>query len=221
MTTQVTKTQWLLALVVAAILPAGALAQTPRERIDQAMTRAQQAGIPVSLLESKIAEGRAKGVGMERIAIAVESRLRNAEQAKVIMTRGAGDVDAAQLSVGADAIGAGVTEAVLEKIAASASRDRRAVAVAALTQLVLHGITPDAALVRVQEALASGPQALANLAAQPGGDNRIPEPTGSSGGNRGATGIPSKGGTPGSVSPPRIVVPPRGPTSGRGPGRGY
>src|SRR5262245_61434761 len=132
------------------------------------MTRSQQVGIPLSLLQSKIAEGRAKGVAMDRIATAVESRLRNLERAKVVMARVANDVDAAQLSVGADAISGGVSDAVLEKITASAGRDRRAVAVAVLTQLVLHGIAPEAALVQVKDALARGPQALANLAAQLG-----------------------------------------------------
>jgi hypothetical protein len=68
------------------------------------------------------------------------------------MARVANDVDAAQLSVGADAISGGVSEAVLEKITASASRDRRTVAVAVLTQLVLHGIAPEAALVQVKDA---------------------------------------------------------------------
>src|SRR5437867_11783128 len=85
------------------------------------------------------------------------------------MSRGAGNVNAAQLSVGADAIAAGASEAVLTQIATSASGDRRAVAVAALTQLVLHGIAPDAALLQVKDALAHGPQALATLAAQAGG----------------------------------------------------
>jgi hypothetical protein len=94
---------------------------------------------------------------MDRIATAVELRLTNLERAKASMSRGANDADAAQLSVGADAIGAGVGEAILEKVAAAASRDRRAVAIAALTQLVLHGVAPDAALVRVQEAIARGP----------------------------------------------------------------
>src|SRR5215510_1453006 len=145
MTIQLTRTRWIPALVVLAIVSVPAVAQTPQERIDAAMTRSQQAGIPLSLLESKIAEGRAKGVAMDRIAAAVESRLRNLEQAKVVMARVANDVDGAQLSVGADAIGSGISDAVLEKITASAGRDRRAVAVAVLTQLVLHGNAPEAA----------------------------------------------------------------------------
>ena len=216
MTIQVTRTRWIPALVVLAIVSVPALAQTPQERIDAAMTRSQQAGIPLSLLESKIAEGRAKGVAMDRIAAAVESRLRNLEQAKVVMARVANDVDGAQLSVGADAIGSGISDAVLEKITASAGRDRRAVAVAVLTQLVLHGIAPEAALVQVKDALARGPQALANLAAQPGVSGDHPQGAGTREGNRGTTGVAPAGGS----SPTRQNSPPTIPSSPRGSGRG-
>ena len=213
MTVQVTKLQW---IAVLAILSVPAMAQTQQERIDAAMTRSQQVGIPVSLLESKIAEGRAKGVAMDRIATAVESRLRNLERAKVVMARVANDVDAAQLSVGADAISSGVSDAVLEKITASAGRDRRAVAVAVLTQLVLHGIAPEAALVQVKDALARGPQALANLAAQPGASGDHPQGAGTNEGNRGTTGTPPASGS----SPTRPISPPTIPSSPRGLGRG-
>jgi hypothetical protein len=216
MTIRVTRAQWIPALVVLAIVSIPAVAQTPQERIDAAMTRSQQVGIPVSLLESKIAEGRAKGVAMDRIATAVESRLRILEQAKVVMARVANDVDAAQLSVGADAISGGVSEAVLEKITASASRDRRAVAVAVLTQLVLHGIAPEPALVQVKDALARGPQALANLAAQPGMSGDHPQGAGTHEGNRGTTGTSPAGGS----SPTRQISPPTIPSSPRGSGRG-
>src|SRR5215510_12639828 len=210
MTIQVTRTRWIPALVVLAVVSVPALAQTPQERIDAAMTRSQQAGIPLSLLESKIAEGRAKNVAMDRIAMAVESRLRNLEQAKIIMARVANDVDASQLSVGADAIGAGVSEAVLEKIAASTNRDRRAVAVAVLTQLVVHGVAPEAALQQVKDALARGPQALANLAAQPGVSGERTE--GPRGDSRGTTGT-SPSGPPASVPAPRQTSPPTIPSA--------
>jgi hypothetical protein len=208
---------WMAIIAALVILPVAAMAQTPEERIDTAMSHAEDAGIPVSLLESKVAEGRAKGIPMDRIATAVESRLRGLEQARAAMKRGANDVDAAQLSVGADAIGAGVSEAVLEKITASTGRDQRAVAVAALTQLVSQGIAPEAALLRVQDAVARGAQALANLAAQ--------SRAGSQGaGSRGVN--PSAGSTPRTSGPPASVpapgqhsqppVPPRSGPAGRG-----
>jgi len=218
MESPMTRIQWTAALVALTLLPAAAMAQSPKERLDAAISHSQEAGIPVSLLQSKIAEGRAKGVPMDRIATAVENRLRNLEQAKIAMNRGAGDVDAAQLSVGADAIGAGVSEAVLTQVASSASRERRAVAVATLTQLVLHGIAPDAALVQVKDALARGPQALANLAAQAGGAGRAPE--GSQGSSSGAMSTPRTGGSPASVpasaQPHVSPVPPNARGAGRG-----
>ena len=203
--------QWMALMAALVILPAAVMAQTPEARIDTAMTRAEEAGIPASLLESKVAEGRAKGIPMDRIATAVESRLRDLEQARAAMKRGADDVDAAQLSVGADAIGAGVSEKVLEKIAASTGRDRRAVAVAALTQLVSQGIAPEAALLRVQDALARGPQALANLAAQ---SHVGLQGTGSRGANPGAGTPPASVPAPGQGNQP--PVPPRGGSAGRG-----
>jgi hypothetical protein len=213
MKSPMTRLQWTAGLVVLTLLPAAAMAQSPQERLDAAVSHAQEAGIPVSLLQSKIAEGQAKGIAMDRIAMAVENRLRNLEQARTAMNRGAGDVDAAQLSVGADAIAAGVSEPVLTQIASSASRERRAVAVAALTQLVLHGTAPDAALVQVRDALAQGPQALANLAAQSGTDR-------SPGGNPGSTNSSRPGGTPASAPGPAQPHVPAAPPGIRGVGRG-
>jgi hypothetical protein len=213
MKSPMTRLQWTAGLVVLTLLPAAAMAQSPQERLDAAVSHAQEAGIPVSLLQSKIAEGQAKGIPMDRIAMAVENRLRNLEQARTAMNRGAGDVDAAQLSVGADAIAAGVSEPVLTQIASSASRERRAVAVAALTQLVLHGTAPDAALVQVRDALAQGPQALANLAAQSGTDR-------SPGSNPGSTNGSRPGGTPASAPGPAQPHVPAAPPGIRGVGRG-
>jgi hypothetical protein len=207
---------WAALITALVTLPMAAMAQTPEQRIDTAKNHAEQAGVPVSLLESKIAEGRAKGVPLDRIATAVESRLRSLEQARSAMKRAANDVDAAQLSVGADAIGAGVSEAVLEKITASTGRDRRAVAVAALTQLVSQGVAPEAALLRVQDALAQGPQALANLAAQ----SRGGQSSGTRGVNPGAGSTPRTSGPPAAVPAPgqgnQPPVPPRVGSAARG-----
>ncbi len=143
----------------------------PQERINTALARARQAGIPVALLESKIAEGRAKGVPMERIAAAIERRQASLERASQAM-RGQTDA-AASLAVGADAIESGVSEAVLKAVADNAPRDRRNVAIAALTELVHQGQVPEAALERVRDALKRGPDALTNLPAE-GSSNRGP-----------------------------------------------
>ena len=164
-----------MAVVIVALAPAGTVAtyaqvQPPQERIDTALSRARQVGIPVSLLESKIAEGKAKGVSQERIAAAIERREAVLERASQAL-RGEADA-AASLAVGADAIESGVNEAVLKAVAANAPRDRRNVAIAALTQLVQQGQVPEAALERVRDALKRGPDALTNLPGESSGSNR-------------------------------------------------
>src|SRR5215470_716321 len=109
--------------------------QGTQQRIDAALAQARSQGVPVSLLESKMAEGKAKGVPMDRIAAAIEHRESVLEQAAQAL-KGQAPVTDADLSVGADAVEAGVSEAVLKAVADSAPRDRRAVAIAALTELV-------------------------------------------------------------------------------------
>jgi hypothetical protein len=151
-------------LALTGAMAANAQVQPPQERINTALARARQVGIPVALLESKIAEGKAKGVSMERIAVAIERRQAALERASQAM-RGQTDA-AASLAVGADAIESGVNETVLKAVAESAPRDRRNVAIAALTELVHQGQVPEAALERVRAALKRGPDALANLPAE-------------------------------------------------------
>jgi hypothetical protein len=192
-------------IAVLLLLPAAGWAQAPQERIDAALTQALESGIPVALLESKVAEGRAKGIPMDRIALAVEQRLQGLSRARDAMARGAEDLDAAQISVGADALGAGVSEAVLEEIAATTPQERRTVAVAALTHLVGQGIVPDQALARVTEALARGPGGLSTIPGFAGPPAGLPAP------------VPV--GPPGSVGPPgkgpNIPIPPgKGPPGG-------
>ena len=142
-----------------------AQAPSPEQRIETAMVRARAAGVPVSLLENKIAEGKAKGVSMERIAEAVERRQAGLERASQAL-QGRPNVAAADLSVAADAMESGVSAVVLQAVADAAPRERRVVAIAALTQLVQLGHVPQEALDRVREALKRGPDALANLPAQ-------------------------------------------------------
>ncbi|MGH9346919.1 MAG: hypothetical protein ACRD26_06580 [Vicinamibacterales bacterium] len=203
-------------------------AQTPQERINTGLARAREAGIPVALLESKIAEGKAKGVSLERIAAAVERREAALERASQALGRRA-DVGAADLGVAADAIESGVSEAVLRAIAETAPRERRVVAIAALTQLVQQGHVPEAALERVREALARGPEALLNLPAQAAGaaDRRGGPPSTTPAGGRGGaeagppSGIPAPGGPPQSTKPggPARPIPVR-PTTPPRPGGG-
>jgi hypothetical protein len=153
--------------IVCSANPALAQARPPQDRINTALTRARQVGIPVALLQSKIAEGQAKGVPIDRLATAVERRLAALERAHQAMA-GQHGIGHADLAIAADAVESGVGEAVLTRIADVAPRERRAVAIAALTQLVQLGHVPEAALERVRQALQRGPEALLNLPAEAG-----------------------------------------------------
>lgn len=136
-------------------------------RLEAALETAVQAGIPVSLLERKIAEGKAKGVARERIAAAVEKRLEALVQARDAMTRaGLESTSEGELSVAADAVQGGVSQTALATISREAPADRRTVAIAVLTDLVALGHASERAQARVQSALARGPEALANLRAE-------------------------------------------------------
>jgi hypothetical protein len=223
-----------LAFVMSNAVPVLAQVQPPQDRIDTAIARARQVGVPVALLENKIAEGKAKGVSLDRIAEAVERRAAALERASQVL-RGQQGVRNDDLSTGADALESGVSEAVLQKISETAPRERRAVAIAALTQLVELGHVPEAALERVQEALQRGPNALANLPAQAsagqGRGNGPPETAGAGavGSGRGGapTGPPANVPAPGGESQPtRPGGRPENPSSpggrpaGPGPGRG-
>ena len=214
------KTQrWILVLLLAlAGVPAAAQAQPAEQRIQAARRQAQTAGIPVSLLESKVAEGRAKGVPIDRIAAVVERRLAslaNAREAMAAAPRTA-PVTAADLSVGADALEAGVQPGVLGQLAAAAPADRRAMAIAALTQLVSQGESSERALARVQAALQRGPEALRRL---PGEAAAERSRSGAPPGQNPSRGNGANGRGRGNGGPPASVP---GPTQrpGRGNGRG-
>jgi hypothetical protein len=133
-------------------------------RIDAALSAALQAGVPVSLLEGKIEEGKAKHIPMDRIAAAVEQRLGALTDAHAALTKaGVTSATDGQLSVAADAVQAGVSQSALVAVSKGASEGTRAVAIAVLTDLVAQGQASAQALERVQAALAHGPEALANL----------------------------------------------------------
>lgn len=154
-------------LLLLAPLSLGAQGQgDPAQRIEAARRRADAAGIPVSLLDLKVAEGRAKGVPADRIAGAVEIRLSLLSRAREAMAgAGRGALSAADLSAGADALSAGVSTEALGSLTRSAPGDRRAVAIAVLAQLVQEGDRSDRALERVRLALAN-PETLRTLPGQ-------------------------------------------------------
>jgi len=222
--------KFVIAVVMALGLAAGAReahaqVQPPQDRIDTALARARQVGAPVALLESKIAEGKAKGVPIDRIATAVERREAALERAGQVMN-GQETASEAELGLAADAIESGVSDAVLKAVSETAPRDRRAVAIAALTQLVLLGHVPEAALARVQEALKRGPQALLNLPAEAGGRGvpstvQLPNAATGRGGAPGAGGPPASVPAPGGgTQPTRPGGPPANPGSSAAPGAG-
>src|SRR5262245_60484725 len=197
-----------------------AVAQTqpsPQDRISTALTRARQAGIPVALLEGKIAEGKAKSKPLDVIAAAVERREAALERANQVM-RGQPGNGEIELSVAADAVDSGISDSVLRSIAESAPRDRRAVAIVALTQLVQLGHVPETALERVKSALKRGPEALLNLPAETGpkdkdkGPPKVgpPDAVGNRGNGNGGGGGQG-GGPPASVPAPGQATQPTKP----------
>jgi hypothetical protein len=163
------------ALVVA---PAALFAQdstaaagnTADARVATALDAAVEAGIPVSLLERKVAEGKAKGVPMARIAAAVEKRLDALTEARDALTKaGLESTTEGELAVAADAVQAGVSQTALLRITRRAPEASRTVAIAVLADLVAQGQASEQAVGRVEAAIARGPEALANLGAQSGG----------------------------------------------------
>lgn len=161
-------------MAVLLLAPAGLAAQeeqtqeqTADFRVQAVMDAAAKADIPLELLQSKIDEGKAKGVSMERIAMALEARLNGLLRAQEVLADGNVEVaSAGDLAVTADALEAGVSEAALLQIQSSAAGERRMVATAVLSALVQLGHVSEEALTRVQAALERGPDALANLRAE-------------------------------------------------------
>jgi hypothetical protein len=168
-------------------------------RVHAALETALAAGIPVSLLERKIAEGKAKGVPMDRIAAAVDARLAALTKAQDALAKGGlQHPSEGDLSVAADAVQAGVSATALATISQTAPQDRRAVAIAVLTDLVALGHTPESALEQVQSALSRGPEALANLHGESAAAGQANAGAGTAGAQVGAG-----AGTRVEVSPPR------------------
>jgi hypothetical protein len=207
-----------------AAFPAAAHAQDPQQRIDAARRRAESAGIPVALLNSKVAEGRAKGVPLDRIAVAVERRLDALGRARDAMAgvpRGA-PVSSDDLSVGADAIEAGVEPGVLRRLAVAAPAETRAQAIAVLTDLVSRGMSSENALARVTSALARGPEALRRLPGEAASErsrgNGPPPGRGNPGQGQGGARGRGQGGPPAAVPGP-TNRPDRGKGRGNNPNR--
>lgn len=210
----------IVALVAVALLPLSLQAQRPEEatrRIEAALDRAAAAGIPRSLLEERITEGRAKGVSEERIAAVVERRAQALARAREALSRAERNPRAATLSAGADAVEAGVDGSALRAVVEAARAEDRPVAIAVLTYLSSDevGLPVDRARDQVIEALKKGPDALRELPAQaiaarerrgpPAGVGGRPEGVGrdaAGGARRGPpAGLPTPGQRPGAAGP--------------------
>lgn len=183
-------------LVALAATATPAAAQSPDERIRATLARATDAGIPTSLLQSKLAEGRAKGIPGERIAPALDRRLDGLVRAEEVLSE-VPRLREADLDLGADALESGVSEAVLAEIATTAAPRDRSAAIAALSHLVAADIAPEDALERVRNAL-DRDRGSATLEDLPGFG---PGPAGASGPGE----LPRPGEAPGpGVAPPGV-----------------
>lgn len=210
-----------LAITLLALSGPALSAQAPdaAARIEAAKQRAQAAGIPASLLERKVAEGRAKGVPADRIAAAVEQRLTRLTRAREVMGRSVRQVAPSDLEAGADALQSGVSEAVLAAVAGKADAERRAVAIVALTELVRQGHAPEQALARVERAMAGGTEALQNLPAQAAAARAKGPPAGAGRPDGVGRGAGAPGGPPKTVPGTRPENPGKGGKGGNPGGR--
>lgn len=192
-------------IAVAAVVGPAAAQQSPEQRIRATLEDARVAGLPVQLLESKVAEGRAKNVALERIAVVVEQRAAAMSRAQRVLggVMGAEPVVAEDMAVAADAIQAGVSEAAVAQIASTSGGQRRTVALAALAQLVADGVVPEEALLRVRNAMARGNEALMNVTARGGRPEGAGPPAG----------VPAAG-RPAGKGPPPHAGPPEGKPGG-------
>jgi len=192
--------------------------QNAAARIETAKRDAAAAGIPVALLESRVAEGRAKGVPMERIAAAVERRASSLIQARQALTPAVRNLTEADLSAGADAVEAGIEGGALREVIASAQAEDRPVALAVLTYLHREqGMPVGEAVGHVKQALKSGPEALRTLPSQAaanrgGGRGRTPPGQAKKGTSGAPQAIPTPGKKPGVGKPTE--------KPGKGKGRG-
>ncbi|MBW3552677.1 MAG: hypothetical protein KY466_04155 [Gemmatimonadetes bacterium] len=190
-------------LVVTAVLAAPSLvAAQQQDPIENAFARVADAGIPISLLQTLQAEGKAKGVPMSVLENAMQRRADALIRAGEAMSRAGADASEPELAAGADALEAGVSDAVLTALAENSSGDQRVAATAALGVLVELGHVPAEALARVEEALERGPEALANLRNQAleARARRGPPPSAF---DRAPLGVPAQGAAEGRPTPPR------------------
>jgi hypothetical protein len=192
-------------------LPASLWGQTPEQRIEATTRRLTELNLPTSPIELRVAEGRAKGVPLDRIAAAVERRAEALVSAAAVLRASTSNPSVPELAAGADAIEGGIPTSALQQVIQGARAEDRPVALSVLTYLHRErGLPVDQALARVTEALREGPEALRSL---PTGAGRPPEQ---------ARGAAVRGAAPGGGPPVNAPGPPpgRGPPENRGGGKG-
>lgn len=204
-------------MALAVVLPAALWAQEgsdPAERIDEAFARAQAAGVPIEFLQAKQAEGKAKGVPIDQLAEVMEQRADALITARQAMP----ESDPRAVAAGAETVEAGIGADVLSYIEATVPSERRFVATFALTRLMEAGHVPAEALQAVEDALARGPQALADVATRADEERARRGPPEGVGPNA----IPDIAGPPAGVPGPgsRPAGPPTGIPVGGPPGGG-
>ena len=138
-------------------------------RINAAVEQALSVGIPVSMLESKVAEGRAKGVDMTRIAAAVEHRLEVLTTAQSAISARGSAVSHAELAAAASALDAGADVTDVQEVRESAKPEQRPAALSLLAELIAEGNLPAQAVAGVQTAIAAQSAALLRLQGQSAG----------------------------------------------------
>jgi hypothetical protein len=192
----------MISVAVMALLVAPSMMVAQQDPIADAFVRVAEAGIPISLLESLQAEGRAKGVPMDVLADAMQRRADALVRANEAMSQAGVQASEPELAAGADALQAGVSDAVLTALAENTGDDQRVAATAALGVLVEMGHVPAEALARVEEALQRGPDALADLhgTALEARARRGPP---ASALDRAPLGVPVRGAAEGRPAPPR------------------
>jgi hypothetical protein len=135
---------------------------TAEARMQAAIDHALTVGVPASMLEAKIAEGRAKGVSMARIAAAVEHRAQVLTRVQTAFNARREAVSQSELTAAADAHERGVSVEKITELSAQAGNERSA-ALTVLADLVARGRAPEHALLRVQAALQGGASELARM----------------------------------------------------------
>ncbi|MBI4545211.1 MAG: hypothetical protein HY703_08455, partial [Gemmatimonadetes bacterium] len=142
-------------------------------RIEAALEQALEVGIPVTMLESKIAEGKAKGVSMTRIATAVEHRLEVLTEARAAMGGAAAEASASTMAAAAFALEKGARAEDVKDVSQTSPPEQRTIALAVLGELVAEGKSSASAAAEVRSALERNLDLAAELSSETRAEIRL------------------------------------------------